>query len=253
MSAPVQGSDSPIAGNGRTVVLVVIDSHLLFADALAEQLRREIGTSRVVVAQSVTEACESLDPGQPDVVVVHDEHRGHDELGTLHELARHDVDVLVLVLSGTEDVTTIIDALRSGARGWISKDMDMGSVVAAIEQVAQGYLFLSPPVLTTVLHRFLTSMPVVGGNHAFVDSLSQRELEILRCLVAGMSKAEIASRLYLSIHTVRSHIQRMMRRSDQHSTLSLVALARHVGVPPIDEPQPGRTVQQRPSDGGTAP
>ena len=220
---------------GDMVVLLVVDSHLVFADALAGQLRKEIGPRSVHVARSVEEARQMVEADGSDVLVVHDEQRARDELAMLRELQAHELDVLVLVLSGNEDVTTIIEALRAGARGWISKDMDLDALVDAIAQVSAGRLFLSLPVMTSVVHRLLSTLPVDSVSHSFIDSLTQRELEILRCLVAGMSKREIAARLFLSIHTVRSHVQRLMRRADQHSTLSLIAMARHVGVPPIDK------------------
>ena len=247
MSSEPYSDLSPVAGEaGEMVVLLVVDSHLVFADALADQLRKEIGPREVCVAHSLEEARTTLGKQRSDVVVVHDERRVHEELGTLHGLAsQQDVDALILVLSGNEDVATIIAALRAGARGWISKDMDLHSLVEAIGQVAQGHLFLSPPVLTSVVRELLDTAPPVRGSHSFIDSLSQRELQILRCLVAGMSKQEIAAHLFLSIHTVRSHVHRMMKRADQHSTLSLVAMARHVGVPPIEldhEEQPPQPV-----------
>ena len=235
MSSEPYSDLSPVAGEtGEMVVLLVVDSHLVFADALADQLRKEIAPREVCVVHSLEEARTTLRTQRSDVVVVHDERRVQEELGTLHGLAQQDVDTPILVLSGNEDVATIIAALRAGARGWISKDMDLHSLVEAIGQVAQGHLFLSPPVLTSVVAELLNAAPPVSGSHSFIDSLSQRELQILRCLVAGMSKQEIAAHLFLSIHTVRSHVHRMMKRADQHSTLSLVAMARHVGVPPIE-------------------
>jgi len=217
------------------VVLMVVDSHLVFADALAAQLRERIGPRAVHVAHSVGQARAILDGAGDDVVVLHDEMRTHDGMGMLQELAAQPDDVVVLVLSGTDDVGAIIDALRTGASGWISKDMDLEALTEAIAQVAEGHLYLSPPVMSSVLRSLLSSTPAHSATHGFVDSLTQREMEILRCLVAGMTKRQVADRLFLSIHTVRSHIQRMMHRADQHSTLALVAMARQVGVPPIEE------------------
>jgi DNA-binding NarL/FixJ family response regulator len=220
--------------SGDRVALLVVDSHLVLADALGQQLGKEVGPSRVEVARSMEDAHLALEGNGPDILIVHDARSVRDQLGVLRELVAWDVDVLVLALSGSDDTGTIIDALRAGARGWVSKDMDLGALVSAIEQVSHGNLYLSPPVVTSVVDRMLNALPARSFDHDFIDSLSHREMEILRCLVAGLSKREIAARLFLSIHTVRSHVQRMLRRANQHSTLSLIALARQVGVPPID-------------------
>jgi DNA-binding NarL/FixJ family response regulator len=85
-----------------------------------------------------------------------------------------------------------------------------------------------------VIRELLSTSGATVRFDDFVDSLSSRELEILRCLVAGMTRREIAGRLFLSVHTVHSHVKRMLRRADQHSALSLVAMVRQLGVTPID-------------------
>jgi DNA-binding NarL/FixJ family response regulator len=68
-----------------------------------------------------------------------------------------------------------------------------------------------------------------------VDNLTPRELEVLRCLVSGMTRAEVAQHLFVSTNTVRTHVQSLLRRADQHSALALVAFARSLGVKGIDE------------------
>jgi len=63
--------------------------------------------------------------------------------------------------------------------------------------------------------------------------LSPRELEVLRHLVAGLSRDEIAGRMFVSPHTVRTHVQHLLRRAEVHSTVALVARAREAGVGPL--------------------
>jgi len=79
-----------------------------------------------------------------------------------------------------------------------------------------------------------------NAQPSLLDDVTSRELEVLRCLVAGMNRAEVASRLFLSTNTVRTHVQSLLRRADVHSTLTLAAVARDLGVTGIDEPEPGR-------------
>ena len=69
----------------------------------------------------------------------------------------------------------------------------------------------------------------------FVSDLSPREYEVLRCLVAGMTKKEVAQRLFLSVNTVRTHVQHLLRAADVHTTLALVTAARELDVTGIDD------------------
>jgi DNA-binding NarL/FixJ family response regulator len=96
-------------------------------------------------------------------------------------------------------------------------------------------MYLPPTMVKPVVRQLLSEARGPQPGPSFVDDLSQRELEVLRCLVSGMTRREIAARLYLSVNTVRTHVQRLLRRADQHSTMALVATARDLGVRGYDD------------------
>jgi DNA-binding NarL/FixJ family response regulator len=216
------------------IVLVLVDGHRAFVEAVALQLRVTMPGLKVRLARTTEEAQALVGEEVADLVILHDEKRPDDALHGVKELGRRDGAARCLVLSGRDDPTDVVHALRAGSSGWISRDVSLDELDEAIRQVAQDRLYLSPPVLSEVLRALLVPGPDRRLEHDFVDSLSSRELEILRCLMAGMTRREIAGRLFLSIHTVHSHVKRMLNRADQHSALSLVAMARQLGVTPID-------------------
>ena len=98
-------------------------------------------------------------------------------------------------------------------------------------------MVLSPTAVEPIVVRLLDSIRAEtrAGRKDFVSALSPREYEVLRCLVAGMSKKEIAQRLYLSVNTVRTHVQHLLYAADEHSTIALVAAARELNVTGIDD------------------
>jgi DNA-binding NarL/FixJ family response regulator len=96
-------------------------------------------------------------------------------------------------------------------------------------------MYLAPPTLRPVLTHLLAELRGRDEAAGFVADLTPREFEVLRCLVSGMTRAEVAQHLFVSMNTVRTHVQSLLRRSDQHSALALVAFARSHGVKGIDE------------------
>lgn len=222
------------AGEAGAVILLV-DDHRVFADVLGEALLEERGIARVDRAATLDAARAQLAADPPDLVlldlVLADE-SGFELLG---ELARSEDAPAVIVLSGSSQPHLIVKALECGARGWLSKTTRLDALVTAVWQVLDGQMYLAPSTLRPVLTHLLSDVRRREAAAGFVADLTPRELEVLRCLVSGMTRAEVAKHLFVSMNTVRTHVQSLLRRSDQHSALALVAFARSHGVTGIDE------------------
>jgi DNA-binding NarL/FixJ family response regulator len=215
--------------------LLLVDDHRVFADVLGEALLGEPGISRVNRASNLEAARALLASDPPDLVlldlVLADE-SGFDLLG---ELAGSPGAPPAIVLSGSNDPQLIVRALECGAKGWLSKTTRLDALMAAVWQVLDGQMYLAPSTLRPVLTHLLADLRGRDEAAGFVGELTPRELEVLRCLVSGMTRAEVAAHLFVSMNTVRTHVQSLLRRSEQHSALALVAFARSHGVRGIDE------------------
>jgi two-component system nitrate/nitrite response regulator NarL len=220
---------------GRGVRVLLVDDHRVFAEALAGLLAAEAGIDQVTVATTLDAARGLLASDRPDVVLL-DLSLG-EESGSelLAELASTPDAPLVLMLSGSTDPRLIVRALEAGARGWLPKTTRLDALISALWQVLDGHVYLSPATLEPVLGCLMNDVRRQRTASGFVDQLTPRELDVLRCLVSGMTRAEAAEHLYVSTNTVRTHIQSLLRRSRQHSALALVAFARSHGVTGIDE------------------
>lgn len=220
--------------------IILLDENRIFADVLAMRLRAEPEGPVVAVARSVEDVTVLLADPAVDLLIVDYGVGGDLALPLMAELSTRDPDTrpTVLVLSGTNDIRTVVAALESGARGWVTKDSSFAALWSAVREVQLGHMVLSPSVIEPILAHLrdgLRSTEAATGRPDFLAGLSPRQYEVLRCLVAGLSKKEIAERLYLSVNTVRTHVQHLLRHADEHTTLALVAAARHLGVTSIDE------------------
>jgi DNA-binding NarL/FixJ family response regulator len=107
-----------------------------------------------------------------------------------------------------------------------------------IRGVRRGETWIPPALLTRVLGELMTLRDAMEAESGRLASLTTREREVLECLSAGMSRAEIGRRLFLSTNTVRTHVQNLMAKLDVHSSVAAVALAHRLAPPrPLDPPQ----------------
>jgi DNA-binding NarL/FixJ family response regulator len=227
------------------MVVLLVDDHRVFAEALAGLLAAEHGMSRVTVASTLDAARAQLGSDRPDLVLLDLALADESGYDLLAELAATADAPAAIVLSGSTEPRLIVQALEAGARGWLTKTTRLNALVAALWQVIDGHMYLAPATLQPVLAHLLGDLRRQRAAAGFVDQLTPRELDVLRCLVSGMTRAEVAKHLFVSTNTVRTHIQSLLRRSEQHSALALVAFARSHGVTGIDETE-GSVIALRP-------
>jgi two-component system nitrate/nitrite response regulator NarL len=218
------------------ISVLVVDDHRVFADVLALRLQREEGIAEVRLAYDLDEARAVLSRTHPDIVILDYDVAGRPGTELIADLQQGPSPPQVVMLSATEEVGAAIESLDSAASAWVAKDADLDVLLTALREVLHGRMYLDPDSVRPVVQRLLDDTR--RRSTTFVDELSPRQLDVLRCLVAGLSRAETGRRLYITANTVRTHVQHLFRVSGLHSTLALAARARELGVAPID-PEPG--------------
>ncbi len=209
------------------VSVLVVDDHVLFAEAVAARLSQEPDIGPVDAAFNGDDACGHIAVHRPQVVVL-DLILG-DTSGM--ELAGYIRDVSpssrIIMLTGVDSVDAVVSALRRGVRAWLPKTVDPAHLVEVIHGVHRGEVWLSPDLLGQVLPYLLGSAPAPADPLA---GLTAREREVLQCLVDGLPRDRIAARLHVSTNTVRTHVQNLLAKLGVHATLEAVALARRYGM-----------------------
>lgn len=206
----------------------LVDDHSVFrAGVKAELAAAGDGQLDIVgEAGTVAEAVRGIEQTQPDVVLL-DVHMP--DGGGLAVLKRAPGPAY-LVLSVSDAAEDVIALIRAGARGYVTKNIAGAELAEAIERVRGGDAYFSPRLAGFVLDAF-ASGPVVEEDDPAVDSLTRRELEVLRLLARGYTYKEIAQRLFISVKTVETHASNILRKtqtSNRHQ-LTRWAVARDLG------------------------
>lgn len=219
----------------RQLAVLLVEDHRVFAEVLAARLRTEAGVRAVAVATSLGEARANLRRVDPDLVLLDLELNGENGLDLLGDVQRLPDPPHVLMLTGLAGASRVVQAFRAGAEGWVSKTASFETLLFAADEVVSGHMYLAAPDLEPVLRYLLDRTGEESTETNFVEGLTVRQIEVLRCVVAGMSRSECAEHLHLSVNTVRTHVQVLLKQADVHSTLALSTLARRLGVRAINE------------------
>ena len=202
----------------------LVDDHSVFRAGVKAELQEAVDI--VGEAGTVAEAVRGIEQTQPDVVLL-DVHMP--DGGGLAVLKRAPGPAY-LVLSVSDAAEDVIALIRAGARGYVTKNIAGAELAEAIERVRGGDAYFSPRLAGFVLDAF-ASGPVVEEDDPAVDSLTRRELEVLRLLARGYTYKEIAQRLFISVKTVETHASSILRKtqtSNRHQ-LTRWAVARDLG------------------------
>lgn len=221
------------AGGGRhargMVRVLIVDDHALFAEALAARLGAEPDLDVLPLAHDVRRALALTATERPDVVVLDLMLGGESGLDAMDEIRRRNPHVRVVILSGSLDLDAMVEALRKGAVGWLPKTERAERVAQVVRGAAGSGGWIPPELLGDVLRRLLTDDDPAAADLA---DLTPRELEVLQCMVDGLSRAEIADRLGLSANTVRTHTQNLLGKLSAHSALEAITAAMRAGLRP---------------------
>jgi DNA-binding NarL/FixJ family response regulator len=231
---------APIVERAAGLHVLLVDDHRLFAEVLARRLALEPRIGSVSCASSIPVAAALLNAARPDVVVLDYDLGDTCGLDLLPTVGGRDDPPEVIVLSGSCNTATMISALRQGARGWVVKENSIDALLTALQEVRRGQISLPRGSWTPVLRSLVEDAPGAVTTDT-LPGLTPRQLDVLRCLVAGMTQREAAERLFVSPNTVRTHVQALFTHFDVHTTPALTALARRAGLTAV-EPVPPKVV-----------
>ncbi len=227
-----------VGGMHQPTRVLIVDDHALFAEALAARLAREPDLVVLPVAADGRRALALAATERPHVVVLDVALGAENGLDVLDRLRERHPDVRVVMLTAMSDLGTMVQAVRRGAVGWLSKTESADRVARVIRGSARQGGWIPPEVLGEVLRRLLADAPAGGGGPSPLDQLTAREREVLQCMVDGLNRNEIADRLGLSANTVRTHTQNLLAKLDMHSALEAITLAMRAGMRPSSRDRP---------------
>lgn len=213
------------------VRVLLVDDDPLVRSGLRMMLTGDETITIVGEASDGTQVPVAVEEHRPDVVLMDVRMPGVDGIAATARLRADEVATpQVLVLTTFDADATVVEALRAGAAGYLLKHTDPERIVEAVQRAATGEPVLSPSVTRTLMDRVAGSGTTVERTsrrdraRARLALLTDREREVAEAVTAGLSNAEIAARLYMSMGTVKAHVSNALTKLDLTGRVQLALL-----------------------------
>jgi DNA-binding NarL/FixJ family response regulator len=211
------------------VRIVVVEDHPLFRRGLIAVLE-SAGMAVVATATGVSEAVETVRTHLPDVVLMDHQLEDGRGLDAVRLVLGAVPEARIVMLSESRDPADMLDAVRAGAVGYLTKDQRPDRLAEAVGGVVRGEAAVSRVMaahLIESVHDRDQHLPALNV-HRERERLTPRQLEILRLIAAGMTTGEIAGSLYLSPETVRWHVKAILRKLKARTRAEAAAALREL-------------------------
>lgn len=221
------------------ITVMLVDDHDVVRTGLHSYLNTQDDVRVVAEARDGREALLRAEETNPDLVIMDITMPGMDGLEATRRLKELHPECLVLALTVHEDKQYFMEMLSAGASGYITKQAAADDLVAAIRAVAAGQVYLQPALARWLLEDYqrlakqeeTQVKPIDNGTPAVgLETLSQREREVLELVGQGWNNQQIGERLGLSPKTIARHRERIMNKLNMHSRTELVKFAIRTGL-----------------------
>jgi DNA-binding NarL/FixJ family response regulator len=229
----VSDTETTGVGGGETagtIRIVVADDQRAVLDGLALMLGLLPDITVVAAATDGAETLAAVGQHHPDVVLVDLHMPVIDGIEATRRVTAEYPCTAVVVLTTYADDASILEALRAGARGYLTKNAGRADIARAIHAAASGQSILDAEVQATVLEAAISAPPQRAAAPDLPGGLTSRECDVLVLIAEGLSNSEIAATLFLSANTVKTHINRVFAKTGSKTRAQAIRFALDHGL-----------------------
>lgn len=226
--------------------VLLVDDQTLIRQGIRVLLMTEPGMEVIGEAANGKEALKLVEELRPEVVLMDVRMPEMDGVTATREITIAHPEIGVIILTTFDDEAYIFEGLRAGARGYLLKDISSEEMAEAVRVVAKGGALIQPSITRKVLSEFARlsgqslpgeSSPGQPAAHPaghqpapLAEPLTERELDVLRCIAEGLSNREIAERLVITEGTVKNHVSNLIAKLDVRDRTQALLKAQEIGL-----------------------
>ncbi|HEX6303948.1 MAG TPA: response regulator transcription factor [Anaerolineales bacterium] len=215
----------------KKIRVLLADDHDLFREGLAGIIALQPDMEVVGDASDGLEAIIKANELEPDLILMDIQMPGTDGLEATGKIMKELPETTIVVLTVRDEEEKLFEAIKNGARGYLLKNIRSKEMLKMLRGAMEGEAAISPSLAGRMLEEFrrLSKLAPVDLDEEMV-SLTQREQEVLSLAATGASDKEISEQLYISVHTVKSHMRNILSKLQVNSRREAARLAKHKGL-----------------------
>ena len=210
--------------SAKEIQVYIIDDQLLICDILCEMIKTIRGLSLVGGATNGILALQEMCEKKPDIALIDLKLRDENGFDLVKTIKNRIPGIKILILSGYCNATLVGQAIKSGASGYLTKNLKIDQISAAIKNISKNSAFYLHPDCGVNLDEVMMEQKLYPGQYA----VTKREMEILILIAKEYSTKEISVKLGISEKTVRNHKSHMMQKLNIRSDAGLIKYAYHM-------------------------
>lgn len=216
--------------------VLLVDDHQLFREGLANILNNQPDFQVIAEAGDGLEAQIKARKLKPDLILMDVIMPGCDGLKATQQIKQELPQTTIVMLTVREDDELLFQAIRNGAQGYLLKNISSVAMLEMLRAAMHGEAAITPAVGSRMLEEFRRISHLASQDPQKLKPLTQREKEILSLVIAGDTNNEIAAKLHISIHTVKTHMRNILSKLHQERRYEAASLALREGlIPPMKE------------------
>lgn len=212
-----------------SIRVLIVDDDPLVRTALSHFVSRDPEIDVVGEAETGLEAIAFVEKDRPDVVMMDVQMPEMNGIAATAAIVERWPDVRILAVTTLDGSDTVLPMLSAGASGYMLKDSSAESILAGVREVYSGASSLSPKIASMLVRHVRDENPARTAAEE-LETLTDRESEVLECLAKGMSNAEIARALVVSEGTVKAHLGRIMSKWQVRDRVQILVAAAQAGL-----------------------
>lgn len=203
------------------ILLGIFDEHKLTQEGISSLLRSIEEVEIALMANSKAQLLESLKLTPPHLLIINLHDPNAPILNLITQITLQHPRVKILIISVLNSEEAILKTIKAGAKGFLSKDTDKNELIEAIYTLRSGYDYFSKSITHILLNKYIHKLKT-DENAEGINTLSSREIEVMKLWGNSMTNKEIADKLFLSVRTVETHKNHIMQKLNLKTSVDLI-------------------------------
>ena len=219
-----------------TIKIIIADDHTMMREGLRSLIEKQPDMKTIAEADNGRKTLKLVQELKPDIVLMDVSMPDLNGIEATHQIKKEMPSIKVIALSMHSEKHFVSEMLKAGASGYLLKQCAFKELDLALRAVINNRSYLSPEIIDVVIEDYISSTAHTGKNNLEHNKvLTIREREVLQMLAEGRATKDIASLLNLSIKTVETHRQNIMRKINKHSLAELTKYAIVEGITTLEK------------------